>query len=145
VRRRPLLGLLLLALAAGAGWWEQQRPSAPPQPPAQQHRDSDIEGAIRDRTSARVEASATVTKLLADDREGSRHQRFLVALPTGHRILIAHNIDLASRAPVRVGDTVRFRGLFEWNERGGVVHWTHHDPEHRGRDGWLELDGRRFE
>lgn len=93
-----------------------------------------------------VEGTGRVSRLLPDDNEGDRHQRFLVDTDGGPRILIAHNIDLAPRvAPLAVGDTVRFRGDYVWNEKGGLVHWTHHDPRGRHPGGWIEVGGRRFE
>jgi hypothetical protein len=42
------------------------------------------------------------------------------------------------------GDEVRFRGQYEWNERGGVIHWTHHDPDGRRPGGWLRHDGATY-
>jgi len=75
-----------------------------------------------------VEISGIVIKLLRDDNDGSRHQRFIIDLRNGQTLLIAHNIDLASRIPLGVGDRVKIRGMYEWNNLGGLVHWTHHDP-----------------
>ena len=87
-----------------------------------------------------------ITKVLADDREGSRHQRFLVRVAGGDQtLLVAHNIDLAERVPVASGDRIRLRGQYEWNDLGGVLHWTHHDPGGRRAGGFIEADGRRFE
>ena len=37
------------------------------------------------------------------------------------------------------------RGEYEWNARGGVVHWTDRDPSGRGPGGWLEHQGRRYQ
>ncbi|WP_272975496.1 DUF3465 domain-containing protein, partial [Alcanivorax jadensis] len=77
---------------------------------------------------------------------GSRHQKFILELASGQTILIAHNIDLAPRIPdLRDGESVSFYGEYEWNERGGVVHWTHHDPQGRHVDGWLKHDGKTFQ
>ena len=77
-----------------------------------------------------VEATGQVDRLLSDDLEGSRHQRFIVRLSSGHTVLISHNIDIAPRiGSLRQGDPIRFRGEYEWNSQGGVVHWTHHDPK----------------
>jgi hypothetical protein len=108
------------------------------------------EGAIERAFAARrsgvlVEAEGEVVKVLPDDREGSRHQRLIVELASGHSVLIAHNIDLAPRAPAREGDGIRFRGDFEWSDKGGTVHWTHHDPDRRREGGWIEHDGQRYE
>ena len=93
-----------------------------------------------------VRGSGTVTRVLSDDNDGSRHQRFIVEVSPGRTVLIAHNIDLAPRvASIRVGDTVSFYGEYEWNERGGVIHWTHHDPRGSHVGGWIEHQGRRYE
>lgn len=91
-----------------------------------------------------IEANGTVQRVLSDDSEGSRHQRFIVRLPNDHTILIAHNIDLAQRVPLAMGDPVSFYGEYEWNDRGGVVHWTHHDPQNRRDGGWVRHKGTTY-
>jgi len=94
----------------------------------------------------RVDGHGVVARVLPDDNQGDRHQRFLVRLPSGQSVLIVHNIDLAPRVQnLRVGDDVAFEGEFVWNDRGGLVHWTHHDPSGRHRAGWLEHAGRRYQ
>jgi hypothetical protein len=75
--------------------------------------------------------------LLSDDHDGSRHQRFILQLPGRQTLLIAHNIDLASRIPLGMGDRIQFRGMYEWNELGGLVHWTHQDPHGIEDGGWI--------
>ena len=93
-----------------------------------------------------VGGSGKVTSILPDDTQGSRHQRFIIRLASGQTLLIAHNIDLAPRiANLRVGDHVNFYGQYEWNEKGGVVHWTHHDPGGRHEDGWVNHGGKLYE
>jgi len=88
----------------------------------------------------------TVSRILTDDNEGSRHQRFILRLDSGRTLLVAHNIDLAPRlAALREGDTVSFYGEFESNPQGGVIHWTHNDPQGRHTAGWLEHNGRRYQ
>jgi len=89
-----------------------------------------------------VEAEGRVVVLLRDDNRGSRHQRFIVELPTGDTVLVSHNIDLAARVDaLRKGDLVAFRGEYEWNLEGGVVHWTHRDPRGRRPGGWIRHEG----
>lgn len=93
-----------------------------------------------------VQGEATVIRLLPDDNDGSRHQRFIVRLASGQTLLIAHNIDVAPRVrSLGVGDRVRFYGEYEWNERGGVIHWTHGDPRGWHVDGWIEHGGQRYQ
>jgi hypothetical protein len=105
-----------------------------------------IEEAARSRRSGfMVTVDAPVVKVLRDDNNGSRHQRFLIELETGRTLLVAHNIDLAKRIPLREGDPVRVRGQYEWNEKGGVLHWTHHDPDGSHEGGWIEHRGQRTE
>jgi len=103
--------------------------------------------ASQERTeSGQVQGSGTVIKILPDDTRGDRHQRFLLRLPSGATLLVAHNIDIAPRvAPLREGDTVEYKGEFASNPKGGVVHWTHHDPAGHHPAGWLRHDGRTFQ
>ncbi len=94
------------------------------------------------QSDVQVQGSAKVIKLLSDDNNGSRHQRFVLKLSSNLTILVAHNIDLSNRIEnLKVGDTVEFYGEYEWNKKGGVLHWTHHDPRKKHEDGWLKHNG----
>lgn len=98
------------------------------------------------RSNIQVQASGKVVRVLPDDRDGSRHQRIIVTVAPAHTVLIAHNIDLAPRLEgLRPGDRIEFNGEYEWNERGGVVHWTHRDPQGRHEAGWIRYDGRLYQ
>jgi len=93
-----------------------------------------------------VQGSGKVIRVLSDDNEGSRHQRFIIELSPGRTLLVAHNIDLAPRVEeLRSGDAISFNGVYEWNDRGGVIHWTHLDPQGRHIAGWIEHRGRRYQ
>ena len=94
-----------------------------------------------------VEGEATVYEIWDDDSdpEGGKHQRWTVKLRDGKSVLFAHNIDLAPRVPLREGSRFRYRGEYIWKSKGGVLHWTHHDPRGRRTGGWIEVDGRRYE
>ena len=98
------------------------------------------------RSGRQVSGTGTVDRVLSDDNDGSRHQRFILRLSSGRSVLVAHNIDLAPRIrSIAPGDSVSFYGQFETNDRGGVIHWTHRDPQGRHVDGWLEHNGRRYQ
>ncbi len=97
------------------------------------------------RSDLIVQASAKVIALLPDDTTGIQHQKMLLKLPSGLTLKLAHNIDLADRVPAKRGDTVEFRGEYEYTEKGGVIHWTHHDPRGRHEGGWIKWNGKTYE
>jgi molybdopterin converting factor small subunit len=148
--------LLLLAALAVAAYFALA-PVAPDRPGAEagpvaasaagSRSDAVIEQAFAKRLSDRqVEGQGTVVKTLADDTNGSRHQRFIVRLESGQTLLVSHNIDLAPRIDaLRAGDTVAFYGEYEWNPKGGVIHWTHHDPQGRHPAGWIRHAGQTYQ
>ncbi len=105
-----------------------------------------ISDAYQNRLSnIQVRGLGKVSRILSDDNKGSRHQRFILRLSSGQTLLVAHNIDLAPRINnLQNGDSVQFNGEYEWNSKGGVIHWTHHDPGGQHVDGWLEHNGRKY-
>ena len=97
-------------------------------------------------SNIQVSGSGKVSRVLSDDNKGSRHQRFILRLSSGQTLLVAHNIDLAPRVnSLRIGDSVEFFGEYEWNAKGGVIHWTHHDPKNRHEHGWLKHKGKTYQ
>jgi len=94
------------------------------------------------QSNVQVKGSGKVIRILSDDNQGSRHQKFILKLSSGNTLLIAHNIDLAPRIKsISKGDTIQFYGEYEWNKKGGVVHWTHRDPNKHHINGWLKHKG----
>lgn len=96
------------------------------------------------KSGVMVQFNGVVIKKLSDDNEGSRHQRFIVQLNSRHTVLIAHNIDLAPRVPIGLNKSVAIYGQYEWNERGGVIHWTHKDPGGTHEEGWIKYQGKTY-
>jgi len=98
------------------------------------------------RSRVEVCGDGVVEKVLREDLQGSRHQRFIVRLASGQTIYIAHNMDIAPRIEnLRAGEPLGFRGEYEWNGQGGIIHWTHHDPDGRHPSGWIRYDGRLYQ
>lgn len=101
--------------------------------------------ALRDHLGGvEIEVTGTVKEVLPDDTKPPRHERFIVVLPDGHTLLVAHDTDLAPRIPLVGGETLLLHGQYEWNGRGGVLHWTHQDPSHVHAEGFVELAGRKY-
>ncbi len=146
MKKAAAAALLLLA----AFWFGRQPPPSPEAPAAADAASAAGHAAIADAYARRlrdvpIQAEGRVVRLLPDDRQGSRHQRFVLETGAGHTVLVAHNIDLAPRIDgLQRGDTVAFKGEYVWNAEGGVVHWTHHDPDGRHPGGWLLHQGRHY-
>jgi hypothetical protein len=98
----------------------------------------------KQHTGEWIEDTGFVRRLITDDNDGSRHQRIILELRHGQTLLIAHNIDLAPRVPVGMGDRIRFRGMYEWNDLGGLVHWTHHDPHGVEEGGYVRFRTKEY-
>jgi hypothetical protein len=151
--------ILLVLTALGALYWSLTRdvtddlpslispaPVATPAPTTQQGSDVLRRAFDNQQSDVQVQAAGTVEKMLSDDNDGSRHQRFIVRVGADQTVLIAHNIDLAPRvAGLKEGDQIEFFGEYEWNNKGGVVHWTHHDPANRHIGGWIKHNGKTYQ
>jgi hypothetical protein len=111
------------------------------------HADTLIADAFANHKSdLQVTGEGVVAKVLPDDKNGSKHQKFLLTLSTGQTLLVAHNIDLASRVDsLRAGEPIQFSGEYEWSAKGGVLHWTHRDPRGSHVAGWLKYRGRTYQ
>ena len=133
--------VLLAAVLVAAGLGEQPRlPTVP-----------DFVTILQDafdnqKSEFQIQGEGVVTRILSDDLDGSRHQRFILQISEKQTVLVAHNIDIASRLMgLTVNSTVEFYGEYEWNDLGGVIHWTHHDPDGYHIDGWLKYNGETYQ
>jgi len=106
-----------------------------------------IENAFKNQQSGiQVKQEGKIISVLQDDTVGGRHQRIIIQLANNQTLLVTHNIDIAPRVPnPTIGKRLRFYGEYEWNDEGGVIHWTHKDPQGQHIDGWLEYEGIRYE
>ena len=99
------------------------------------------------RSNVEVTAAGAVTTILADapGADGT-HQRFILRL-TGltQTVLVENNVSIGRRVPIAVGDDVTVHGEYVWNDQGGLIHFTHHDPVHTHEGGWISLRGARYE
>ncbi|MGL4184684.1 MAG: DUF3465 domain-containing protein [Thiotrichaceae bacterium] len=154
-QNRWLKTILLLIGAFCFGLYHYVKPASPPTPTPSTHSsqtDTAYQQATEQIRTARLNPNAKfrtiikgeVLKLLPDDNEGARHQRFLVKLAPDIVVLVAHNLDLAKRVPAQSGQPIIINGEFIANDKGGVMHWTHHDPQ-GGQGGWIEYRDQRYQ
>ncbi|HLM24638.1 MAG TPA: DUF3465 domain-containing protein [Pyrinomonadaceae bacterium] len=144
-----LLSVLLCLLPSGSIAQKSGRRTRRSSPPPRTARFVDEDAIGRAFASGasniQVEGEGTVIRVLPDDLNAPRHQRFIVQLASGQTVLITHNIDIAPRIDgLEVGDSVRFNGEYVWNKKGGVIHWTHHNPQGRHVAGWVIRNGKTY-
>ncbi len=142
--KQKILFLLLLVLTIAAFYERDYFTGDKDDAPDQAGR---LAYAFRNQISnLQVEGAGTVEKVLKDDTEGTRHQRFIIRISAEQTVLVAHNLDLAPRVDnIRSGDTVEFFGEYEWNKKGGVIHWTHRDPAGKHVAGWIRHRDRLYQ
>ena len=98
------------------------------------------------QSGLQIQGAGVVVKVLRDDLKGSRHQKFILKGVAGQTVLVAHNIDLAPRIDdLKKGDRIEYFGEYEWNSRGGIIHWTHKAPKGYHASGWLKHDGKTYQ
>lgn len=109
--------------------------------------DEKIQQAFQEqRSNIQVQSRGLIKAILRDDNNGSRHQKIILELSTGQTVLVAHNIDLAPRIEnLKQGEIVEFKGEYEYSPQGGVIHWTHHDPQNKHVGGWLKYKGQIYQ
>ncbi len=132
---------------------ETQKPTKEPEakkPAANQRDDTALIRQLFNgmRSDIQVEAEGEVVYLMPDDTDETPHQNFLVKLDNGITLKISHNTKVSPYIEtLRKGDTIRFHGEYEYNEKGGVVHWTHRTQGTRNKHphGWLLHEGVKYE
>ncbi|RFF29855.1 DUF3465 domain-containing protein [Wenzhouxiangella sediminis] len=98
------------------------------------------------RTGVWVSGHGTVAQLIGDVTiAGEAHQRVVVNVDDSLDLIVRHSVEASERVPFAQGDPVAFQGRYEWNGRGGVLGYTHHDPEQPGEGGWIRHDGTTYD
>ena len=91
--------------------------------------------------------TGTVDRVLSDQSGPSGpHERFVVALAdVTMTVLVEHNLSIAPRVPVAAGEAVVVHSEYIWNAQGGLVHFTHHDPDRSHEGGYILYAGKRYD
>ncbi|NVJ65028.1 MAG: DUF3465 domain-containing protein [Gammaproteobacteria bacterium] len=142
--KSKIIQIAILLVLAALYWYFNQN-QAPQNLPSSQ--DALLQDYYHNQISKKMlKLSGVTIKLLADDLKEPRHQKFILRLANDMTVLVTHNIDLAPRInSLNEGDLVEIYGQYEWNDRGGLIHWTHHDPKGRRQGGWIIHNGKKYE
>ena len=102
------------------------------------------------RTAQEVTVEGTVAQVNGDSGGPTgMHENFLIDVSSGsgdeQLIRVAHNIDIAPKAPLKVGDEVIVRGELELDRSGPIIHFTHHDPRGRHQAGFVKVNGQTYD
>ncbi|TMG28919.1 MAG: DUF3465 domain-containing protein [Chloroflexi bacterium] len=99
------------------------------------------------RSNIEVTADGTVVRLLPDRTSSTgTHEQFIIRLSSQNlTVEIEHNISVGARAPIAEGDRVIVHGEYVWNSKGGLIHFTHHDPQGTHEGGYIEDNGRTYD
>src|SRR5579871_4354653 len=101
------------------------------------------------RSTVEVTATGSVARILGTQlgRSGE-HEGFLLHLrgPEGHglSVKVEDNVDITGPIPLQTGDDVEVRGEYIYDPRGGILHYTHHDPRGRHSSGYVKVRGRLY-
>ena len=122
-----LLAMLLLVAACGASAGAT----------------ADFGAVVRAGHPREVTVTGTVQRLLHDSSGAAGpHERFVLDVH-GVQVEVDHNLTLAPRAPLQVGDSVTVHGQFEPDPGHPVIHYTHHATgRHEG--GYVTVRGRSY-
>jgi hypothetical protein len=94
------------------------------------------------QSSVEVTADGTIVRLLSDRTSSTgTHEQFIIKLSSQDlTVEVEHNISIAVRVPAAMGDHVIVHGEYIWNPEGGLIHFTHHDPQGTHEGGFI-IDG----
>jgi hypothetical protein len=137
LRHRTLVALGLVLALAGCGAGKPEQPD-----------DGRICSLYAQGAShVEVLAEGTVVALMgtSSGRSGD-HEGFLLKLNKQCDLLlrIEVNTSITGPVPLRPGESVEIKGEYDTDSTGGVIHWTHHDPEGRHVNGYLIAAGKTY-
>jgi hypothetical protein len=94
-----------------------------------------------------VIVKGTVADLLGTAQGPSgEHEGFLLKLTQQCDLLlrVEVNTDITGPIPLHAGETAIVKGEYETDPTGGVIHWTHHDPQGRHVGGYIVAAGKTY-
>jgi len=135
--------MMTIALLAGIAWWIDL-PSLAGKILAKNDIDRVMTAWHSKTSNIMVEVEGRVMVELPDQEDYGHVQQFILELETGHRLMVSHDLEISQRVPLTRYSSVRVKGEYDWNETGGLIHWTHRDLDNARDGGWIDYNGVRY-
>lgn len=100
---------------------------------------------VNKKSGMMAEVQGQVTRLIMDEDESAREQKFVIHAISGQSLMVTHDLSRSDRVPVATGDEVIVRGEYVWTEPGGMLIWTTRDSGSGDRHGWIDHKGERYD
>jgi hypothetical protein len=102
---------------------------------------------VNHRSNVEVTADGVVVGTFPDRKSSDgTHEQFIIRLTSQNlTVEIEHNISIGRRVPVAQGDEVVVHGEYIWNAQGGLIHFTHHDPQGTHENGYITDKGQTYD
>jgi hypothetical protein len=94
-----------------------------------------------------VTADGVVVAIFSDRRSSTgTHEQFIIRLTSQNMTVeVEHDISIGRRVPLTQGDHVIVHGEYIWNSQGGLIHFTHHDPQGTHEGGYIIDHGTTYD
>lgn len=93
-----------------------------------------------------VESVGRIVKILDDQITPYPAQVILIRLSSGQKLIIKHDINLGSALPtLKKAEALQFKGIYKWNDRGGMILSTHKNNDFPKHSGWLKYDDKIYQ
>jgi hypothetical protein len=99
------------------------------------------------RSNVEVTADGSVLTLFPDRQSSTGiHEQFILRLAGSDiTVEVEHNISIGARVPLTEGDRLIVHGEYIWNAKGGLIHFTHHDPQGKHEAGYIKDKGQTYD
>jgi hypothetical protein len=86
-----------------------------------------------------------ISRVFSAGETDAGQQKFVLQLAQGQSVTVIHDATLgAAIEGLAVGETIEVSGEYHWTADGGIMRWTHRNPEDNRQAGWVNYKGRLY-
>jgi hypothetical protein len=86
-----------------------------------------------------------ISRVFSSMETEAGQQKFSLQLAQGQVVTVIHDVRLGSAIEdLAEGEIIEVFGEYQWAPDGGVIHWTHRDPEGNRQAGWVRYKDRLY-